>query len=124
SQAPNVTVWNLYLTIIENALSDSPLITTIQVNPEDDPIQRGRIWLQGGGDPGRNLLDFFDLTIGKDGRVYIHHQDGCMDKCITWKEGEQLPRSRTGHVSIVQSGPSVFEAGGWLQPFAALPAKN
>jgi len=40
-----------------------------------DPIQRGGIC---GGNPCRNLLDFFDATIDKEGRVLVGYDDGCI----------------------------------------------
>jgi hypothetical protein len=45
-----------------------------------DPIQRGPIC---GGGTCRNLLDFFDATIDKEGRVLIGYDDGCVSAgCI------------------------------------------
>jgi fibronectin type III domain protein/dockerin type I repeat protein len=45
-----------------------------------DPIQRGPIC---GGSTCRNLLDFFDATIDKEGRVLIGYDDGCVSAgCI------------------------------------------
>ena len=44
----NVSTTAGNLTISENALDANPTFTTIQVNPSDDPIQRGCVWLQGG----------------------------------------------------------------------------
>ena len=37
----------------------------------NDPVQRGPIWLAGGGEMSRNLLDFNDMTIDKQGRMLI-----------------------------------------------------
>jgi hypothetical protein len=46
-----------------------------------DPIQRGGIC---GDGACRNLLDFFDATIDKEGRVVIGYDDGCIsDGCIS-----------------------------------------
>lgn len=58
--------------------------TTENVTPHD-PIQRGGICTAGincSGDT-RNLLDFFDVTIDRDGRVLIGYVDGCITSgCI------------------------------------------
>lgn len=118
SQAPNETVWHLFLTTTTNALDEEPLFTTIQVNPTDDPIQRGCVWLQGGGSACRNLLDFFDMTAGPDGRPYIHYADGCVNKCLTWTQEseEPIPRSSWGTVGVVQTGPSLKADVDWLEP--------
>src|SRR5258708_23253626 len=48
------------------------------VTPKD-PMQRGCIWMHGGADICRNLLDFFDMTVDKQGRVQVGYVDGCAD---------------------------------------------
>ena len=53
-------------------------MTTTDVTPKD-PIQRGCIWMHGGADICRNLLDFFDMTVDKQGRVQVGYVDGCTD---------------------------------------------
>src|SRR5438128_8048483 len=35
------------------------------------------IWTNGGANIGRNLLDFFDMTIDKEGRVLVGYVNGC-----------------------------------------------
>jgi hypothetical protein len=46
-----------------------------------DPVQRGGIC---GDGACRNLLDFFDATIDKEGRVLVGYDDGCVSNaCIT-----------------------------------------
>jgi hypothetical protein len=49
-----------------------------------DPVQRGSICLGGttcGND--RNLLDFIDATVDKQGRVLVGYADGCIGACVT-----------------------------------------
>lgn len=41
------------------------------------PMQRGCIWTGGGANICRNLLDFFDITIDKQGRVQVGYANGC-----------------------------------------------
>jgi len=42
-------------------------------------MQRGCIWMHGQADICRNLLDFFDMTVDKQGRVEVGYVDGCTD---------------------------------------------
>ncbi|MEA2337215.1 MAG: hypothetical protein QOE82_1222 [Thermoanaerobaculia bacterium] len=52
----------------------------------NDPVQRGPIWLKGGAEISRNLLDFNDMTIDKQGRMLVGYADGCVDACIQGPE--------------------------------------
>ncbi|HVL33941.1 MAG TPA: sialidase family protein, partial [Actinomycetota bacterium] len=55
---------------------------TVDVTPVD-PVQRGCIWLGGGSNPCRNLLDFQDMTIDAQGRVLVGYADGCVgEECL------------------------------------------
>jgi len=47
--------------------------------PANDTLQRGCIWMPRGADICRNLLDFFDMTVDKQGRVEVGYVDGCTD---------------------------------------------
>src|SRR6266571_8328216 len=52
--------------------------TTVNATPSD-PVQKGSICLGGltcGSD--RNLLDFNDMTIDREGRVLASYADGCV----------------------------------------------
>ena len=40
-------------------------------------MQRGCIWAKGGANICRNLLDFFDMTVDRDGRVLVGYVNGC-----------------------------------------------
>jgi hypothetical protein len=40
-------------------------------------MQRGCIWMHGGVNICRNLLDFFDMTVDKEGRVEVGYVNGC-----------------------------------------------
>ncbi|HWH07836.1 MAG TPA: hypothetical protein VNX21_01465, partial [Candidatus Thermoplasmatota archaeon] len=103
------TAWHAYLTFIEDAASAAPRMTTVQVTPDDDPVQRGCIWQSGGSNPCRNLGDFIDLVLGKDGRPYLVYPDGCK-ACKTAAES----RRADVVVAIVEEGPSLL--GGALAP--------
>ncbi|GIS29604.1 MAG: hypothetical protein Ct9H90mP1_3320 [Methanobacteriota archaeon] len=58
------------------------------VRASADPVQIGSICLNSGdcrdiGGSNRNLLDFNDLHIDREGRVYIPFADGCFGECAT-----------------------------------------
>jgi hypothetical protein len=57
----------------------------------NDPVQRGPVWLNGGSEISRNLLDFNDMTVDKQGRLLIAFADGCVDACI------QAPETARGN---------------------------
>ena len=69
-------VWYLY---VASTFDGGQTWTTQNITP-DDPIQRGPIC---GGGTCRNLLDFFDATIDKEGRVLLGYDVGCVSaSCI------------------------------------------
>lgn len=68
-------VWHLY---VASTFDGGVHWTTTDVTPKD-PMQRGCIWSHGGADICRNLLDFFDMTVDKQGRVQVGYVDGCAD---------------------------------------------
>jgi hypothetical protein len=66
-------IWHLY---IAHTFDGGMTWTTTDATP-NAPIQRGNIWTQGGANIGRNMLDFFDMTIDKEGRVLVGYVNGC-----------------------------------------------
>ena len=90
----------LYVTYSLNALDPNPTFHTVRAT--SDPVQIGSICLNSGdcrdiGGSNRNLLDFNDLHIDREGRVYIAFADGCTGSCAT--DGNSTPedsRSRRG----------------------------
>src|SRR5438067_9646548 len=68
-------IWHLY---VASTFDGGLHWTTADVTPKD-PMQRGCIWMHGGADICRNLLDFFDMTVDKQGRVQVGYVDGCTD---------------------------------------------
>src|SRR5438876_3264735 len=68
-------IWHLY---VASTFDGGLHWTTTDVTPKD-PIQRGCIWNHGGADICRNLLDFFDMSVDKQGRVQVGYVDGCTD---------------------------------------------
>jgi hypothetical protein len=75
-QPPFEGVWYLY---IATTYDGGRTWATVNATP-GDPIQRGGIC---GDGTCRNLLDFFDATIDKQGRVLVGYDDGCITaSCI------------------------------------------
>ena len=65
--------WHLY---IAHTFDGGKHWTTTDATP-NAPMQRGGILRGGGADIVRNLLDFFDMTIDRDGRVLVGYVNGC-----------------------------------------------
>lgn len=72
--------WHLFVaTTYDGGLTWS----TVDATP-NDPVQRGVICLAGTlcATGTRNLLDFIDSTIDKEGRVNVVYADGCVAGCV------------------------------------------
>ncbi|MBI2078953.1 MAG: exo-alpha-sialidase [Euryarchaeota archaeon] len=115
----NETVrWHLMITYSLNAADKEPVFATTQATPEEDPVQIGCIWLSGGGNPCRNLLDFIDMATDKEGRIFAIIADGCgkghrNGDCaynVTAKADQS--RSRDVAVGVTLDGPSLIAAKG------------
>ena len=114
----NVTHY-LYVTYSLNALDEDPIFHTQRISP--DPVQVGSICLNSGdcrsddGGSNRNLLDFNDLHIDLEGRVYIGFADGCTGTCASGNETTPAnSRDRLGSVYYLANGPSLYESVGNL----------
>jgi hypothetical protein len=66
-------VWHLY---VAHTFDGGAHWTTSDVTPTL-PMQRSGLLRGGGADIVRNLLDFFDITIDRDGRVLVGYVNGC-----------------------------------------------
>src|SRR4029077_7612392 len=66
-------VWHLY---IAHTFDGGAHWTTTDATPTL-PMQRMGLLRGGGGPVDRNLLDFFDMTVDKDGRVLVGYVNGC-----------------------------------------------
>ena len=112
-------VWYLY---IATTFDRGATWTTQNATP-GDPIQRGGICDEGAC---RNLLDFYDATIDKRGRVVVGYDDGCIsDNCIAGVRsyGMKAPNDYTAKAVIARqaSGKRMFseydhEAGADVNP--------
>ncbi len=118
--APNNATYHLYITYSLNALDPEPTFHTYRVT--DDPVQRGSICLNSGdcrdiGGSNRNLLDFNDLHIDREGRVYVAFADGCTGECAT-SDNATAENSRDGRGAVyyLASGPSLYEEFGLMAP--------
>jgi hypothetical protein len=114
----------LYITYSLNALDPSPIFYTTRVSA--DPVQIGAICLNSGdcrdiGGSNRNLLDFNDLHIDREGRVYVAFADGCTGECATKTNATpEDSRSRMGSMYFLNAGPSLFVANGQLAPLVPI----
>jgi hypothetical protein len=80
-------VWYLY---VATTFDGGKTWVTQNVTP-GDPMQRGGV-CDGGG--CRNLLDFFDAGIDKEGRVLVGYDDGCISEgCIAGQRSYGLKAS-------------------------------
>ncbi len=121
--APDGVEYHLYLSISIDATM--PNATWKHYRLTDDPVQVGSICISSGdcrdiGGSNRNLLDFNDLTLGPDGRVYIAYADGCIDVCADGSDRhDTTSRARLGAVAIQDEGPSLLAEIGVLAPLRA-----
>ncbi len=112
-EVENTTRWNLYVTYSLDAAGAAPTFTTTQVNADEDPVQIGCVWLAGGGNPCRNMLDFIDMTSDKEGRIYVAFTDGCTVDCAhTPGATAEKSRQRDVSVAVIENGPSLVAAHG------------
>jgi hypothetical protein len=51
---------------------------TVNATPNDPVQNHTGIWQQGGAQTDRNLLDFNEITVDKNGRVLFGYSDGCV----------------------------------------------
>ncbi|HKF42609.1 MAG TPA: Ig-like domain-containing protein [Thermoanaerobaculia bacterium] len=102
-------VWHLYSA---HTYDGGATWTTVDATP-NDPVQRGCIWMQGGSNPCRNLLDFMDSTVDKVGRVLVGYADGCVGNCVS---GSAVTRASTASIARQTGGRRLFAAGDAVPP--------
>ena len=75
-----------------------------------DPVQRGRVCMGGTGCTGgdRNLLDFMDITVDRQGRVLIGWADGCTGTCVTSTLVAANTHTSEGRITRQQGGLRLF----------------
>ena len=102
-------VWHLYIA----STFDGGLTWTTQNATPGDPIQRGGICKDG---DCRNMLDFFDAGIDREGRVLVGWDDGCIGGCLNGP-----PNSFTAKAVITRQsgGRRMFAAYDPVEPAVA-----
>ncbi|MEK6985415.1 MAG: sialidase family protein [Candidatus Thermoplasmatota archaeon] len=109
TNAPAEARWHLYAGMSLDADGEAPTFVTRRVTSDNDPVQVGPIWEGGGGDPSRNLLNYNDMVVAPDGRLFIAFGDGCISEAC--KGPDATPDdSRDQQLAFARlvSGPSLF----------------
>ena len=107
--------WYLY---VATTTDGGQTWTTVNATP-GDPVQRGRVCTDGINCTGttRNLLDFFDATVDKEGRVLVGYVDGCLGSCVqsgpnTGSAKAVIARQSGGSRMFAQYDPPEFGVAG------------
>ncbi len=111
------TQWNAYLGVSLDADVPSPTFTSVRVNPANDPVQRGSICMTlPCQNDDRNLLDFIDVAMGPDGRIWAAYTDGCTSAACRTPGQADVTTSRddTMYVAWLREGPSLLADKGRL----------
>ena len=104
TQASNFPgVWRLYVATTFNGGASWHLADVTGTNP----VQKGCIWASGGSNACRNLLDFMDASITKEGYVVVGFADGCVDACAT---STSSTKSRVASIAVQRGGSPLFAA--------------
>jgi hypothetical protein len=81
-------IWHLY---VATTYDGGATWSTVDATP-NDAVQRGCVWLGGGANVCRNLLDFMDVQMDHEGRILVAYADGCVGgECV------QAAPSKTGN---------------------------
>jgi len=106
-------VWHLYVSL---TYDNGKHWTTIDTTPTD-PVQRGCVHMVGLSNKTvqdkdlcsseqRNMLDFNDITMDDQGRVYVAYTDGCTGNCVT--DRTRLNPSDVDMVMRLQAGKGLI----------------
>ncbi len=122
--------WHLY---VATTYDRGAHWTVVDGTPKD-PVQRGCIWNGGGSNQCRNLLDFNDITIDKQGRVMVAFADGCINgattldstvrSCVTNPAVNQNGYTAKEGILRQQSGKGLFAAYDGVLPGSKTPVKQ
>ena len=94
-------IWHLY---IASTFDGGASWSTVDATPSD-PVQRGCVWLGGGANVCRNMLDFMDAQMDQQGRVIVGYADGCAGGDCAQAQNVAAGNSYTALASIArQSG--------------------
>jgi hypothetical protein len=106
-------VWHLYIAMTYDG---GNTWTTVDTTP-NDPVQRGCVDLQGTSNKTvtdndicsqRNLLDFNDISVDRDGRVVAAYADGCVDACVTNPDPKTTYKTSRDMVMRQATGPGLY----------------
>jgi hypothetical protein len=61
-------------------------------------------------DDQRNMLDFNDITLDRQGRVLVAYTDGCVGPCVT---STKLSKDHVNMVMRQTSGPLLYVRGSY-----------
>lgn len=97
-------IWHPYVAVTYDG---GDTWTTVNLTP-DDPAQRGTICSAGTTcNSTRNLLDFNDMWVDREGRIMFGYADGCIGSCA---KQEPNSASELATVARQKSGKRLFEA--------------
>jgi PKD repeat protein len=102
-------VWYLYVSVTYDG---GQTWVTQNVTP-GDPIQRGGIC---GTGTCRNLLDFMDIQVDKQGRILVAGEDGCVDACV---QGGENSFTAKGFITRQSGGKRLFAQFDPVEPALA-----
>ena len=91
-------VWRLYVAMTYDG---GATWHTVDATP-NDPMQRGCIWLGGGANICRNMLDFMGIDLDKRGRVLVGYNDGCAGAECSQAEPNAIGNSYTALSAIAR----------------------
>ena len=81
------TIWHMYIATTEDGTADAPTFDVVQVTPDRDAVQVGCVWMYGGGNPCRNMLDFMDSAVRPtDGTFAVAFTKGCSGGCTDFSD--------------------------------------
>ena len=109
-------VWHLY---VATTYDGGKTWHTVDATP-NDPMQRGCIWLGGGANICRNMLDFMGIDVDKRGRVLVAYNDGCAGAECAQAAPNAVGNSYTALAVIARQtgGKGLFAAEDGLFPDA------
>ncbi len=109
-------VWHLY---VAHTYDGGQTWQTVDATP-NDPMQRGCIWLGGGANICRNMLDFMGVDVDKRGRVLVGYNDGCAGAECSQAVATATGDSYTALAAIARQtgGKGLFAADDALFPDA------
>jgi hypothetical protein len=112
-QAPTFTgVWHAYIASTYDGGANWGLADATP----DQPVQIGCIWMQGGSNACRNLLDFNDAAIDKEGRFVGVMARGCVAPGCTVLSTPDASRSALDTIIRQSGGKRLFSAYDSVEP--------